>query len=209
MQQQADENAALAAAREGVVEDLQRLLDDQVSYARYLEAELRKRVGELAIYDDETHVLRAHIQKTERAIAERDRALEVAADAAAALSSEVQHRAEELARRAEEISARDRALADHQLVLAGRDEALRLLGVELQTLRQAFHALDRRFDRIASEAASRQREVNELQLLIERYRNRLCAIGADRLVTRAPWLHRVLRPIAMAVLKSGSAPGPR
>jgi 2-polyprenyl-3-methyl-5-hydroxy-6-metoxy-1,4-benzoquinol methylase/chromosome segregation ATPase len=202
MQQQADESEARAATREGVVADLQRLLDDQVSYVRHLEGELRKRVGELAIYDDELHVLRAHIQKTERAIADRDRALEAAADSAATLSSEVQHRDREMARRDEEISARDRALA-------GRDEALGLLGVELQTMRREFGALERRSNLLSSEAANDRLAASELRLLVERYRNRLSAIAADRLVTKAPWLHRVLRPIATALLRSGSVPGPR
>ena len=103
MQQQAEENEATAASREAVVEDLQRLLDDQASYARYLEVELRKRVGELAIYDDELHALRAHVQKTEAAIAERDALLIAAGAARSELQSTVEVSGRELEHREDEL----------------------------------------------------------------------------------------------------------
>jgi hypothetical protein len=55
---------------------MKRTVDDGASYVEHLEADLLRRSGDIAIRDDELCVLRAHIEKTERAIRDRDAQLE-------------------------------------------------------------------------------------------------------------------------------------
>jgi 2-polyprenyl-3-methyl-5-hydroxy-6-metoxy-1,4-benzoquinol methylase len=142
-QEQADGFAAAAVTREGIVEDLQRLLDDQVSYARYLEAELRKRAGELALYDDEVHVLRAHVQKTEAAIAELQGRIEVG-------DRDVEHREDQLRVMRLELTVAEGALGerDDELARAARESA-----EDRQRLAEVTRLLDRYRVRLATRGA--------------------------------------------------------
>ncbi|HTM29745.1 MAG TPA: methyltransferase domain-containing protein [Vicinamibacterales bacterium] len=172
-QEQADGLAAAAVTREGIVEDLQRLLDDQSSYARYLEAELRKRAGELAVYDDELHVLRAHVQKTEAAIAALQGRIEVS-------DRDLRYREDQLRVMRLELTVAEDALGerDGELARAARESA----------------------DLTAAVAEDRQR-LAEATRLLDRYRVRLATRGADAFVQKTPGLYRVLRGVLATVLE--------
>ena len=65
-------DARLAQMKQ-LLADLTRTSEDNESYVRHLEEELRKRVGDIAIRDDEMRMLRTHIERAERTISERDR----------------------------------------------------------------------------------------------------------------------------------------
>jgi cation transport regulator ChaC len=72
---------------EQVMADMTRLSDDTTAYVQHLEGELQKRAGDLAIRDDEMSMLRVHIERAERVIAERDALLQAAGEREALLHS--------------------------------------------------------------------------------------------------------------------------
>jgi SAM-dependent methyltransferase len=70
---EAEARDARLAEIEQLLADRTRIFEDNESYVRHLEAELRKRAGDVAIRDDEMSVLRTHIERAERTISARDR----------------------------------------------------------------------------------------------------------------------------------------
>jgi 2-polyprenyl-3-methyl-5-hydroxy-6-metoxy-1,4-benzoquinol methylase len=176
-----------ANALEGLVADLRRLLDDQVSYAHYLETELQKRAGELAIRGDELHVLRTHVAKTEQAIADRDAQLHAADAALSGAHADLHRRRVEIARHEDELGVLRDALDAARHTVVGREGDLEVAA------RAAVDA--------AVALAEERRHVAELSDLIRQHRARLAARAADAFVQRAPGLYRLLRPVLRAALE--------
>jgi 2-polyprenyl-3-methyl-5-hydroxy-6-metoxy-1,4-benzoquinol methylase len=158
-----------AAELEQRLGDLTRLMEDHGAYARHLERELQRRIGEIAVRDDEMSVLRVHIEKTERAIADRDAQLQATRNTLAATARELEARTEDLVvRREEELAAVSAREAD--------------------------------LEAAASALAENRALATHLSWMVHQPRHRLAGICADELVRRAPWLHRLLRPLVLAVL---------
>jgi 2-polyprenyl-3-methyl-5-hydroxy-6-metoxy-1,4-benzoquinol methylase len=173
LRRDAEETLEKTNTLEGLLADVRRLLDDQASYARYLETELQKRVGELAIRDDELHVIRAHVAKTEQAIGERDVQLHAAGVALSVAHADLQRRLED----------------------AGRHEAeLRVLREELDAARSTVVGRER-------ELAEERGQVAELSQLVSQHNVRLAARAANGVVQRSPGLYRLLRPMLRGVLE--------
>jgi 2-polyprenyl-3-methyl-5-hydroxy-6-metoxy-1,4-benzoquinol methylase len=168
------------ASVEQVVSDLTRLYEDSTAYVRHLEGELRQRAGDIAIRDDEMSVLRAHIERTERAIAERDGLLRSA------------------------IGERDALLQ-----AAGEREALlRSTDVDREALLQAAVKEREALRHVADGAAAKNHELTEhFSWVLQQPRHRLAESSANALRSW-PLLHRLLRPLALAMVKlSSPSPG--
>jgi 2-polyprenyl-3-methyl-5-hydroxy-6-metoxy-1,4-benzoquinol methylase len=187
--------------QEQLVTDLRRLVDDNASYVHHLERELQRRCGDIAIRDDEMSVLRAHVEKAERAVIERESQvaqLQTAADQlehhlhargahVAELEAYVRHLEAELQARVDDITIRDGAMnslhahiAEVERAVADEHGAL----VEQQTL------------------------ASHLSWVVRQPRHLLAQASADALVARAPWLHRLLRPLVMFLLERWSRADP-
>jgi 2-polyprenyl-3-methyl-5-hydroxy-6-metoxy-1,4-benzoquinol methylase len=160
MEREFEAKSVRLAMVEQVVADLTRLSEDHTAYVRHLEGELQKRAGDVAIRDDEMSVLRTHIERTEKAIAERDARLESA----------------------------DRTIAEREALL--------------QTAESDRKVLSEMADRAVAEA----REVRaHFSWVLQQPRHRFAETSASTLKTRIPLLHRLLRPLALAVLGASSS----
>jgi len=145
-------SGARVTEQEQLVMGLRRTVDDHASYTRHLEQELQRRVGDIAIRDDEMSVLRAHIENAERAIVDRTR--------------------------------------------------------EMETLRAHIAVLERALAHAHGALDEQQTLAGHLSWVVRQPRHRLAQASGDALVSRAPWLHRVLRPLVMFLLERWSRADP-
>jgi hypothetical protein len=175
--EQLGEEFERAQARTGELEqmsmDLRRLLDDHTAYGRHLEQELQRRAREITVRDDQLSVARAHIEKVERTVAAR-----------AAHVAELEAYARHLE---SEQQARVRDLAERDAALATLREALPAAANELAATREAL--------------AGQQALAARLSVVMQLPRHRLATAWGDGLIRRLPWLHRLLRPAALAAAR--------
>jgi chromosome segregation ATPase len=131
-------------------------------------------------------VLRAHIEKTERAIAERDAQLHDARASLSDLQQQLKGRLHELAQRGNDVHFLRDALAAARRTIVERDTDLA--------------AAARTSTDLARALAEDRRRVAALIELVGQHRIRLAAQVADAFVRRAPHLYRLLRPAMVAAV---------
>jgi 2-polyprenyl-3-methyl-5-hydroxy-6-metoxy-1,4-benzoquinol methylase len=169
---------ARALELDSLVVGLRRLSDDSTSYVRHLEQELLRRAGEIAIRDDGLSVAGAHIEKTERVLGDHVSQL-------AQVEAYVRRLEGELESRAHQLAARDGELAGLRTHVDTAEGAL----VEVRGALAAHQAL----------AAS-------LSQALQLPRHRFATAWGNTLIDRAPWLHRLLRPLAVGVARRWCGP---
>ena len=182
VERERDAKTALLVEKDQLLADLGRLGDDNASYVRHLEAELRKRAGEIAIRDDEMSVLRLHIEKVETTLAARDR----------------------------EIKDRDAALGVLRTSFAAAEQMLadrEALGAKLEEAERSRADRETRLDLAERDLASSRAVVAELSTLLQQPRHRLAERGNSALKRWTPILHRLLRPLAAAAPAVPALPG--
>jgi chromosome segregation ATPase len=174
LERECEARALRLSETERALADLTRLSEDGEAYVRHLEGELRKRIGDIAVRDDEMRVLRSHIEKTERTIGDRDREI---ADRDAGLG-DLRARVVDAETSAVELASLRDALRDSS-ALAERRIA------ELEAL---LHAAERTGDESRALA-------DQLDTLLHQPRHRFAENGNNALKRWTPWIHRLLRPL--------------
>jgi chromosome segregation ATPase len=180
-------SGARVTEQEQMAADLRRIVDDNTSYVRHLERELQRRVGDIAIRDDEMSVLRVHVEKTERAIVDRESQL-----------AQLQSAADQLGHL---LDARNLHVAEIEAYVRHLEGELQARAADIATSERAIAGARVALDEQQALAA-------HLSWVVQQPRHRLADASADALVSGAPWLHRVLRPLVMSLLERWSRPAP-
>ena len=180
------------AEMEQVLADRTRNSEDTESYVRHLEAELRKRTGDIAIRDDEMSVLRTHIERAEKTIRVRDQDI---VDRDAIVSELRIH----IQRAENTISARDREIVD-------RDAVLRVLRAKLDDATRSIEDREALLRISQGEVVKNQQLASHTSWVLQHPRHRLADQSANALMRWMPLLHRLLRTLIVPALQDSPAP---
>ena len=180
------------AEMEQVLADRTRNSEDTESYVRHLEAELRKRTGDIAIRDDEMSVLRTHIERAEKTIRARDQDI---VDRDAIVSELRIH----IQRAENTISARDREIVD-------RDAVLGVLRAKLDDATRSIEDREALLRISQGEVAENQQLASHTSWVLQHPRHRLADQSANALMRWMPLLHRLLRTLIVPALHDSPAP---
>jgi SAM-dependent methyltransferase len=202
------------AEMEQVLADRTRNAEDAESYVRHLEAELRKRTGDIAIRDDEMSVLRTHIERAEKTIRARDQDLVDRDAIVSELRIHIQRAENTISARNREIVDRDAIVSELRLhsqraentisardrEIVDRDAVLRVLRARLDDAARSIDAREALLRSSQREVAKNQQLASHASWVLQHPRHRLADQSATALMRWMPRLHRLLRTLIVPAL---------